>query len=145
MGQSNIFQVLQLNKRNLNTEFYKQILLKIQSNFKITQNKRTNTTCTLNNITNDKPFDPTTYKSIIGSLIYLAKCTRPDISFAIHHAARQCENPSFTDWHKIINILKYLNNTKYNKILYNGLGPFHGYTDVESSNRNRLQITKYYT
>jgi len=109
------------------TNFIENLL----SNFKITQNKRTNTPCTLNNITNDKPFDPTTYKSVIGSLIYLAKCTRPDISFAVHHAARQCENPTYADWYKIINILKYLNNTKYYKILYNGLGPFHGYTDAD--------------
>jgi len=86
---------------------------------------------TLNNITNDKSFDPNTYKSVIGSLIYLAKCTWPDISFAVHHAARQCENPTYADWYKIINILKYLNNTKYYKILYNVLGPFHGYTDAD--------------
>ena len=80
----------------MNTEFYKQILLKIYwVILKTSHNKRTNTPCTLNNITNDKPFDPTTYKSV--SLIYLAKCTRPDISFIVHHDARQCENPIYDD------------------------------------------------
>ena len=73
---------------------------------------------TINNITNKNLFDPTTYKSAIGSLIYLAKNTRPDISFAVHKAARHCENPLYEDWYKVINILKYLNNTKGYKIFY---------------------------
>ena len=113
-------------------------------NIKITQNKRTNIPWTLNNITNDKPFNPTTYKSVIGSLIYLAKCTRPDISFAVHHTARQCENPTYADWYKIIYILKYLNNTKYFKILYYGLGPFHGYTDADwGQGKPEINIRSY--
>jgi len=31
-------------------------------------------------------------------LIYLSKCTKPDISFAVHKATRNLENRTITDW-----------------------------------------------
>jgi len=38
---------------------------------------------------NNQPFDKTKYKSAIGMLIYLSKCTRPDIAFSVNKAARK--------------------------------------------------------
>jgi len=92
---------------------------KILENFNIKYTRKVGTPCVADNIKgeNNKPFDRTVYKSAIGMLIYLSKCTRPDISFSVHKAARNSENPIITDWIKITNILKYLNNTKYYKII----------------------------
>jgi len=36
-------------------------------------------------------------KSALDSLIYISKCTRPDIAFAINEALRNAENPIVSD------------------------------------------------
>ena len=111
-------------------QFIKNILEK----FKVTNIKKSKTPCT-NNYTitnnNDQEFDKTTYKSAIGSLIYLARCTRPDISFAVSKASRCVEHPTFSDWKMIKNILKYLNLTKNFKITYKGQGELVVYSDSD--------------
>jgi len=61
---------------------------------------------------NTKPFDKTVYKSSIGMPIYLSKCLRPVILFAVHKATRNSKNPTVSDWIKITHILKYINTTK---------------------------------
>lgn len=106
---------------------------KLLEEYNITNIKKATTPCTGDNTIseNKTPFDITTYKSVLGSLIYLAKNTRPDISFAVHKAARHCENPTISDWKKIINILKYLNSTKDFKLKYDGKGELHGYSDSD--------------
>jgi len=73
-------------------------------NFNIKYTRKVNTPCVGDNIKgeNNKPFDRTVYKSAIGMLIYLSKCTIPDISFAVHKAARNSENPIITDWIKLL-------------------------------------------
>jgi len=105
----------------------------ILEKFNIKHTRKTYTPCMNDNIKdeNTKPFDKTVYKSAIGMLIYLSKCTRPDISFAVHKAARNSENPTVSDWIKITHILKYINTTKDYKIHYNGKGEIIAYTDSD--------------
>ncbi len=101
--------------------------------FNINNTRKRKTPCTGDNdiSENKKPFDKTTYKSAIGSLIYLSKCTRPEISFAVNKASRKCEQPTISDWNKVINILKYINSTKDYKIKYDGKGELVAYTDSD--------------
>jgi len=68
---------------------------KLLETFNLKYTRKTNTPCVRDNTKgeNNKPFDVTTYKSAIGSLIYIAKCTRPDISFAVGKAAKISEKP----------------------------------------------------
>jgi len=80
---------------------------------------------------NLQPFDPTTYKSAIGSLIHLSKCTRPDISFTVNFAARFSENPTISDWNRVLNIFKYLNNTIDYKISFDGSSSLNAYSDAD--------------
>ena len=104
----------------------------ILSKFGVNNTRKAKTPCTGDNINeNHNPFDKTTYKSALGSLIYLAKCSRPDISFAVNKAARNAENPTISDWHKVINILKYLNSSEDYKITYTGTGEFVAFTDSD--------------
>jgi len=104
----------------------------ILARFNVNNIRKAKTPCTGDNPgENKEPFDKTTYKSALGSLIYLAKCSRPDISYSVNKAARSAENPTISDWKKVINILKYLNSTKNYKITYNETGEFAAYTDSD--------------
>ena len=51
--------------------------------------------------------------------------------FAVSKASRTAENPTVSNWHKVINIFKYLNATKNYKIKYSGTGEFIAYTDAD--------------
>ena len=42
-----------------------------------------------------KQMESIPYASVVGSLIYLQTCTRPDISFAVGMLGRYCNNPKF--------------------------------------------------
>ena len=104
----------------------------ILSRFNVNNIRKAKTPCTGDNPgENQEPFDKTTYKSALGSLIFLAKCTRPDIAYSVNKAARNTENPTHSDWKKVMNILKYLNSTKHYKITYNERREFAAYTDSD--------------
>jgi len=57
-------------------------------------------------------FNETKYRSVIGNLLYLAICTRPDILFAVSRAARKSNNPNLEDWNNVLKIFRYLMYTK---------------------------------
>jgi len=121
------------NNNNKYTISQISFINKILEKFNINNQRKINTPCVGDNTIseNNTPFDSTKYKSAIGMLIYLAKCTRPDIAFAVNKAARNSENPTVTDWNKVINILKYLNSHKNYKITYDGQGDIIAYTDSD--------------
>jgi hypothetical protein len=52
------------------------------------------------------------YLSVIGALMYLANCTRPDITFAMNLLARHSADPTRRHWTGAKSILRYLNGTK---------------------------------
>ena len=64
------------------------------------------------------------YLSAIGALLYLAQCTRPDISFAVNLLARYSNAPTRRHWTGVKDIFRYLKGTT-------DLGLFYPY---ESSN-----------
>jgi hypothetical protein len=50
----------------------------------------------------------TPYREAVGSLLYLAGCTRPDISFAVSRASQHLADPTEQDWTAVKRILKYV-------------------------------------
>jgi transposase InsO family protein len=52
------------------------------------------------------PFN--TYRSIVGSLMYLTGATRPDIGFAVNLLARYVSNPGKEHWDRLTYLLRYL-------------------------------------
>ena len=52
--------------------------------------------------------DQTLFREAVGSLIYLANGTRPDISFAVNVVSRAQSSPTFTDWKAVLRIFSYL-------------------------------------
>jgi len=128
--------ILGIEIENNNNIYYisqKNYINNILERFNINNIKKSKTPCTGDNVKteNKKEFNKTIYKSAIGALIFLSKCTRPDITFAVHKAARNCEEPTISDWKKVINILKYLNGTKEYKLKYDGKGEIIAYSDAD--------------
>ena len=51
------------------------------------------------------------YLSAIGALMYLANCTRPDISFAVNLPERFSSSPTRRHWNEIKHVFRYLQGT----------------------------------
>eukprot|EP00253_Pinus_taeda_P030134 PITA_30134 len=79
-----------------------------------------------------KDFDPSLYKSIIGSLMYLT-ATRPDIMFVVSLISRFIERPKEAHWQATKRILRYVKGTKQFGILYttSECSDLIGYTDSD--------------
>eukprot|EP00253_Pinus_taeda_P025723 PITA_25723 len=79
-----------------------------------------------------KDFDPSLYKSIVGSLMYLT-ATRPDIMFAVSLISRFMERPKEAYWQAAKRILRYVKGTKRFGILYtiSECSYLIGYTDSD--------------
>ncbi|XP_031777497.1 secreted RxLR effector protein 161-like [Nasonia vitripennis] len=48
------------------------------------------------------------YREAIGSLMYLANATRPDIAYAVNYLARKQLEPTEDDWNDVKRIFRYL-------------------------------------
>ena len=58
------------------------------------------------------------YLSVIGALMYLANCTRPDIGFSVNLLARYSSAPTQRHWNGIKHILRYLQGTTNMGLFY---------------------------
>jgi hypothetical protein len=73
------------------------------------------------------------YRSAVGSLLYLANCTRPDIAEATMMVSRFSSRPGRQHWAAVKKIFKYLRGTSKVGITFRGsngdLEQLHGYCD----------------
>ena len=76
--------------------------------------------------------DPTKYKQLVGSLIYLTT-TRPDITFAIGILSKFMHQTCESHWTTTKRVLKYLKGTQSYDIKYSKISNFHliGYSDSD--------------
>ena len=51
------------------------------------------------------------YSQIIGSLMYLMNCSRPELAYAVSRLSRYTSNPGKSHWMAIIRVLRYLRHT----------------------------------
>lgn len=51
------------------------------------------------------------YREVLGSLLYLARRTRPDISLAVGILCRSSHDPTMGQWMSVLRILRYLKGT----------------------------------
>lgn len=58
------------------------------------------------------------YRSVVGSLMYIAISTRPDISYAVGVLSQHLERPSLTHWNLAMHVIRYLSGTKTMGIRY---------------------------
>ena len=60
------------------------------------------------------------YREAVGSLLWIANGTRPDVAFAFSHVAKYMSNPGMEHWDAVKRILRYLKGTQNLKLTYNG-------------------------
>ena len=91
--------------------------------------------------------DQLRYSQIIGSLMYLASATRPDISFAVSKLSRFVSNPGDDHWRALERVLRYLKGTSSFGIHYTGYPKvLEGYCDANwISDADELKATSGYT
>ena len=71
------------------------------------------------------------YSRVIGSLMYLTSCTRPDIANAVSKLSRYTSNPGTDHWKGIVRVLKYLRFTRNHGLHYTRYpAVLEGYTDA---------------
>ena len=56
------------------------------------------------------------FQSLVDSLLWITRCTRPDIAFAVHKVTRQTYAPRMFDWKLAKRIARYLKGTACLKI-----------------------------
>ncbi|GKA31625.1 retrotransposon protein, putative, ty1-copia subclass [Tanacetum coccineum] len=61
------------------------------------------------------------YASAVGSIMYVVRCTRPDVAFAQNMTSRFQHNPGELHWTTVKNISKYLRNTEDMFLVYGGV------------------------
>ena len=69
---------------------------------------------------NSEPVDITSYQELIGSIMYLAQGSRPDIAFGISVLSRYMHCPTKNLFNHAKRVLKYLNATQNYGIHYDG-------------------------
>ena len=78
--------------------------------------------------------DQVLYQSAVGSLLYLATRTRPDIAFGINNVARFCYKPTKQHWMAVKRIFRYLRGTTHLGLLYSKgdeMAALIGYSDAD--------------
>nr|AAZ28935.1 polyprotein [Phanerochaete chrysosporium RP-78] len=68
--------------------------------------------------TPDAPPPDFPYREAVGSLMYAAVGTRPDISYAVQTLSQFCERPSTAHWTALKRVLRYLKGTAEWGIIY---------------------------
>ena len=58
------------------------------------------------------------YAAVIGSLLYLSACTRPDLTCAVNYLARYMAKPTKVAWDAAMSVLRYLKRTERVELLF---------------------------
>ena len=60
------------------------------------------------------------YAALIGKLLYLVICTRPDIAYAVGALSKFLSNPGRIHWKQALHVLRYVHTTIDEKLTYDG-------------------------
>lgn len=85
------------------------------------------------------------YREAIGSLLYLAGTTRPDISFAVNYLSRKQMSPTDEDWKEVKRIFRYLRGTTQKGLTFRAQNEIlEGYTDASFRDQEDSHSTSGY-
>src|SRR6266481_2543889 len=88
------------------------------------------------------------YAKAIGSLMYVAIQTRPDIAFAVQHLSQYTSHPAQEHWAAVKRILQYLKGTRDEGIIYKyaeSIPWLEIYSDADFANRADAKSISGYT
>ena len=105
-----------------------------------------------------KPVELLKYQELVGSLLYAAISTRPDIAYAVNRLTRQMQAPLQRHWIAAQRVLRYLGGTKQvglwfgrsnwrgqqqQRQQHNGMADIHAYSDADwgSDKTDRKSVT----
>ncbi|KAJ9523409.1 hypothetical protein QJQ45_005317 [Haematococcus lacustris] len=71
------------------------------------------------------------YSALVGSLLYLSCCTRPDIAYAVGALARHLAAPTQQHWAAAKAVLSYLKGTASQGLVFGGSDSLQGYCDAD--------------
>ncbi|KAJ9516325.1 hypothetical protein QJQ45_001050 [Haematococcus lacustris] len=71
------------------------------------------------------------YSGLVGSLLYLSCCTRPDITYAVGALARYMSAPTQQHWTAARAILSYLKGTADQGLVFGEAAELQGYCDAD--------------
>jgi hypothetical protein len=76
------------------------------------------------------------YQQGVGSLAWLAICTRPDIAYAWGQLSQSCSKPTIRNWNGVLHVLRYVKKTRSLRLVFGGVGgsmaPYlQGYSDSD--------------
>jgi hypothetical protein len=72
-----------------------------------------------------------TYNQLVGSLLWAAQCTQPDISFSVNKLLKFLRDPLDTHWKAALRLLHYLVLTKHLRLCLGGSLACWGYSDSD--------------
>ena len=148
LGVLNFFLGIEFNITNryisLNQSFYIQTIL---NRFNMTEAQPRSLPCDpsiydLLRQPSELMDNPTPYRELIGSLIYLMTCTRPDIAFTVTLLSRFMQKPTKMHFKLGRSVLQYLIGTKHYDLKYvKSCKPLKltGYSDSDWASDNDFQ------
>lgn len=98
----------------------KRYITKILERFDMTDCKPRSTPCE-NKLKFDnegEPVNPKMYREVVGSLIYLMTCTRPDLSWVVSKLSQHLSEPKEPHWITAKHVLRYLKGTVNQELCY---------------------------
>jgi hypothetical protein len=90
------------------------------------------------------PAENTTFREMIGSLMYCATMTRPDIAYAVSMLSQFLESPRTTHLKAAKRVFCYLSGTKHLKLVLGGNSSIAGFSDSDwASQLHRHSISGF--
>ena len=71
------------------------------------------------------------YQALIGGLLYIATCTRPDVSYAVGKLSRYCAAPTTQREAAALRVLRYLQGSSELGLRFGTRGTLAGYCDAD--------------
>ena len=85
------------------------------------------------------------YREAVGSLMYAAMGTRPDITFTMSTVAQYSDNLGWKHWEAVKKNFRYLSGTKDWRLVYGGDGRgLVGYVDVDGASQDHRRAISGY-
>lgn len=75
------------------------------------------------------------YASIVGSLMYVMVCTRPNLAYKVSLVSRYMANPGKVHWQALKRIIRYIKGSLtmvlvYGRVMSDGEAEVEGYVDL---------------